>query len=122
MLSSLLRDVPIFDARAARTEVAASLSLRLRQYYCHQGNSPLEFFGAWSRKPWKSSLAVFSLKLEIEGLFGRQRTLPPQWAISPPDLRGDGTFTLRSVRLRIASNWQKLYKDVFGVAPAASVD
>jgi hypothetical protein len=32
------------------------------------------------------------------------------------DLVCDGTLTLRSVRLRIASNWQKLCKDVFGVA------
>jgi len=33
------------------------------------------------------------------------------------DLVCDGKFTLRSVRQPIASNWQKLYKDVFGVAP-----
>jgi hypothetical protein len=30
----------------------------------------------------------------------------------------DGKLTLRSVRQRIASNWQKLYRDVFGVAPS----
>jgi hypothetical protein len=34
------------------------------------------------------------------------------------DLVCDGKSTLRSVRQRIASNWQKLYKDVFGVAPS----
>jgi hypothetical protein len=34
------------------------------------------------------------------------------------DLVCDGKRTLRSARLRIASNWQRLYKDVYGVAPS----
>jgi hypothetical protein len=34
------------------------------------------------------------------------------------DLVCDGKLTLRTVRRRIASSWQKLYKDVFGVAPS----
>jgi hypothetical protein len=32
------------------------------------------------------------------------------------DLVCEGKLTLRTVRQRIASNWQKLYRDVFGVA------
>ena len=35
------------------------------------------------------------------------------------DLVCDGTMTLRSVRRQISSNWQTLYKTVFGVAPSA---
>ena len=34
------------------------------------------------------------------------------------DLVCSGAMTLRSVRVRIASDWQKLYKQVYGVAPS----
>ena len=34
------------------------------------------------------------------------------------DLVCDGTMTLRAVRRGIASDWQKLYRKVFGVAPS----
>jgi hypothetical protein len=34
------------------------------------------------------------------------------------DLVCDGTMTLSTVRRRIASDWQALYKTVFGVAPS----
>jgi hypothetical protein len=34
------------------------------------------------------------------------------------DLVCDGTFTMRTVRRRIASDWQALYKTIYGVAPS----
>jgi hypothetical protein len=70
---------------------------------------------------------IVSLELggsnDIANLFPEKRDVSPRYKVKDKlenklhDLVCDGKFTLRSVRQPIASNWQKLYKDVFGVAP-----
>jgi hypothetical protein len=71
---------------------------------------------------------IVSLKLggsnDIANLFPEKRDVSPGYQVkdklrtSCTTFVCDGQFTLRTVRLRIASNWQKLYKDVCGVAPS----
>ena len=71
---------------------------------------------------------IVSLELggsnDIANLFPEKADAHPGYRVKDKlenklhDLVCDGTFTLRTVRQRIASNWQKLYKDVFGVAPS----
>jgi hypothetical protein len=71
---------------------------------------------------------IVSLELggsnDIANLFPEKRDASPGYRVKDKlenklhDLVCDGTFTFRTVRQRIASNWQKLYKTVFGVAPS----
>jgi hypothetical protein len=71
---------------------------------------------------------IVSLELggsnDIANLFPEKRDVSPGYKVKDKlenklhDLVCDGKFTLRSVRQHIAFNWQKLYKDVFGLAPS----
>jgi hypothetical protein len=71
---------------------------------------------------------IVSLELggsnDISNLFPEKADARPGYHVKDKlenklhDLVCEGKFTLRTVRQRIASNWQKLYKDVFGVAPS----
>jgi hypothetical protein len=70
---------------------------------------------------------IVSLELggsnDIANLFPEKRDVSPGYKVKDKlenklhDLVCDGTLTLLSVRQRIAADWQKLYKDVFGTAP-----
>ncbi len=59
---------------------------------------------------------------DIANLFPEKRDVSPGYKAKDKlenklhDLVCDGKLTLRTVRQRIASNWQKLYKNVYGVA------
>jgi len=71
---------------------------------------------------------IVSLELggsnDIANLFPEKRDVSPGYKVKDRlenklhDLVCDGTFTLRTVRQRIASDWQALYKTVYGVAPS----
>lgn len=71
---------------------------------------------------------IVSLELggsnEIANLFPETLFAHPGYRIKDKlenklhDLVCSGAMTLRSVRVRIASDWQKLYKQVYGVAPS----
>ena len=70
---------------------------------------------------------IVSLELggsnDIANLFPEKRDVSPGYKVKDKlenklhDLVCDGTMTLSTVRRRIASDWQALYKTVFGVAP-----
>jgi hypothetical protein len=81
-------------------------------------------------KPYGKTLEIdhiVSLELggsnDIPNLFPEKRDVSPGYKVKDKlenklhDLVCDGTFTLRTVRRRIASDWQALYKTVYGVAP-----
>jgi hypothetical protein len=71
---------------------------------------------------------IVSLELggsnDIANLFPERRDVSPGYKVKDKlenklhDLVCDGKLTLSSVRRRIASNWQTLYKDVYGVEPS----
>jgi hypothetical protein len=71
---------------------------------------------------------IVSLELggsnDIANLFPETRDVSPGYKVKDKlenklhDLDCEGTFTLRPVRRRIASDWRALYKTVYGVAPA----
>jgi hypothetical protein len=63
---------------------------------------------------------------DIANLYPEKATLPagaPGFHVKDKlenklhDLVCDGTMSLRSVQRQIATNWQKLYKKAFGIAP-----
>jgi hypothetical protein len=70
---------------------------------------------------------IVSLELggsnDIANLFPEKRDVSPGYNVKDKlenklhDLVCDGTMTLSTVRRRIASDWQTLFKTVFGVAP-----
>jgi hypothetical protein len=71
---------------------------------------------------------IISLELggsnDIANLFPEKRDVSPGYKVKDKlenklhDLVCDGKLALSSVRRRIASNWQTLYKDVYGVEPS----
>jgi hypothetical protein len=86
--------------------------------------------GLDTRRSTDEIAQIVSLELggsnDIANLFPEKRDVSPGYKVKDKlenqlhDLVCDGTFTLRTVQRRIASDWQKLYKDAFSTPRLSS--